>query len=117
MNTSEICEILAAWAVSKPLVLRLFIFGSRVRGDYRPDSDIDIAIELDMSAADGVDDSGGLATFMFEADDWEQELQAHFSFNVDLEQFRGPDTPTIEKALRQSSILVFQKDNQGSEKG
>ncbi len=109
MNSSEAQEILAEWAKAKPLVGKLFIFGSRARDDYRPDSDIDIAIVLDMSAADGVDDSGGLATWMFETDGWENELEALLPFKVDLEQFRGSDTPTIQKGIDQSSILVYRK--------
>lgn len=109
MNTPEEQDVLVQWARAKPLVGKLFIFGSRARGDHRPDSDIDIAIELDMSADVGVDDSGGLATWMFEADGWEKELASLLPYKVDLEWFRGHDTPTIQNGIDQSSILVYQK--------
>jgi len=34
MELTQIAEILAAWAVQKPLIKRVFVFGSRVRGDH-----------------------------------------------------------------------------------
>ena len=42
---TELAGIVADWADGCPGVGRVFLFGSRVRGDHRPDSDLDIAIE------------------------------------------------------------------------
>lgn len=109
MNSAEVQDVLVKWAERTPLVGKLWIFGSRARGDHRPDSDIDIAIELDMTAAQGVDDSGGLATWMFDADGWEDEIEALLPFKVDLEQFLGSDTPTVQKGLHRSSTLIYEK--------
>lgn len=109
MGATDIARVLAVWAGGKSLVGRLFIFGSRARGDHRSNSDIDIAIELDMSAARGMDESGGLVTWMFETKGWKEELRALLPLDIDLEQFRGSDTPTIKQALERSSILVYEK--------
>jgi len=109
MDIETIKNSLSSWAAGKSLIGRLLIFGSRVRGDHRPDSDLDIAIELDLSATSGIDESGGLASWMFETEDWEDELRAILPFEIDLEQYRGTDTPTIHKALNQSSELVYAK--------
>ncbi|WP_374558462.1 nucleotidyltransferase family protein [Thermomonas sp.] len=109
MNTAEIGEILRTWAAAKPLVNRVWIFGSRARGEERPDSDLDVAVELDMTAADGVDESGGFATWSFETTEWHAELSALLPFEIDLEQYREPDTPTIHQALARSSKLVYAK--------
>jgi len=40
------------------------LFGSRARGDERPDSDIDIMIEIDPAASIGVWDYVGLKDFI-----------------------------------------------------
>ena len=44
-----LANVLADWADQLPLS-KVFIFGSRARGDARPDSDLDVAIEFDGSA-------------------------------------------------------------------
>ena len=45
-------------------VARAALFGSRARGDDRPDSDIDIMIEIDPAASIGVWDYVGLKAFI-----------------------------------------------------
>ena len=100
---------IAAWAEKKPLVKRVWLFGSRVRQDFRPDSDLDVAIELDVDAADGSDESGGMALWMFDTDGWKEELQAISPYVIQLEQYLGDRTPTIKAALERSSRLVYQK--------
>jgi predicted nucleotidyltransferase len=60
-------EKLAAWAATKPTVAALHIFGSRARGDYRPDSDLDLAFEF-------VDIDEELAELIDNAARWKPEL-------------------------------------------
>lgn len=109
MDMPIVHKALSDWASEKPLVGRVFIFGSRVRGDHGPGSDLDIAVEIDLSAARGMDESGGLATWMSETKGWKMELEAILPFEVDLEQYRGEGTPTIHQALARSSHLVYAK--------
>jgi predicted nucleotidyltransferase len=45
-------------------VLHAAVFGSRARGDNRPDSDTDIMIDLDPDAPIGVWDYAGLKTYI-----------------------------------------------------
>jgi predicted nucleotidyltransferase len=98
------------WAKDKPLVKRVHIFGSRARDDYTPNSDLDLALELDTAEIDGYDESGGLATWMFESDGWESELESRTGFVVQLEQYIDEaQTPTIAQGLRESSLLVYEK--------
>ena len=103
----------AAWAKKKPLLKRVWLFGSRVRQDFRLDSDLDIAIELDVNAAEGSDESGGIALWMFDKDGWKEELQAISPYEVQLEQYLEDQTPTIKCALERSSQLVYEKPSVG----
>jgi uncharacterized protein len=105
----ELRAKLAHWAATKPLVEHAWIFGSRARGQEQPGSDLDIAIELDLSAAQEVDESGGSATWMLETGTWETELAALFPYEIDLEQFMGDKTPIISGALKRSSALAYEK--------
>jgi predicted nucleotidyltransferase len=114
---SEITGVLVApykhafepWARNRPLVGRIWIFGSRSSGSHRIDSDLDVAIELDMIAASGLDDSDGLATWMFESTKWKSQLEELCGLDVDLQQYLGDKTPTIEDALAKSSALIYSK--------
>jgi Polymerase beta, Nucleotidyltransferase len=41
---SDLAEILADWIEPAPGVPAIYLFGSRVRGDHRPDSDVDVRL-------------------------------------------------------------------------
>jgi predicted nucleotidyltransferase len=109
MPLSAIQKLLSTWAVGKPLVNRLWLFGSRVRGEHRPDSDIDVAIELDMSVAKGADESGGFATWAIDTKPWKPELELLLSTVVDLQRYKSGETRIIQAGLDQASILVYEK--------
>jgi predicted nucleotidyltransferase len=109
MDIEEIVKLLAGWARRHSLVKRVYIFGSRVRGDNRSDSDIDIAIELDPEEFQGSDESNGLATWMFEKAAWKEELQELIPHKVQLERYHEDQTPTVRKGIAQSSKLVYEK--------
>jgi len=57
MVSTETKASLIRWASDKPCIVRMWIFGSRVRGDNRADSDLGMAFELQGNArfdADGI---------------------------------------------------------------
>ena len=41
------CDILRAWAATKPIIRALFVFGSYARGEATPESDLDLAVDVD----------------------------------------------------------------------
>jgi hypothetical protein len=41
-----LAEILADWVEPAPCIPAVYLFGSRVRGDHRPDSDVDVRLLL-----------------------------------------------------------------------
>ena len=109
-SLDSVTEIIGDWAKEQRLVGRIWVFGSRARSEERPDSDVDIAIELDLSASKGSDESGGFATWSFDCRSWATELQERLPFKVDVQQFIGAKTPVIRDALNRSSVLAYKKD-------
>lgn len=109
MNLPHVASLVSTWARAKPLVKRVYLFGSRVRGDHGADSDLDIAVELDPAVFQGADESGGLATWMFESKGWKGELETLIPLNVQLERYHPDQTPTVGQGLAQSSKLVYEK--------
>ncbi len=45
-DLKSLTNVIAQWADQRPAVEQVYIFGSHVRGDARPDSDLDLAIEF-----------------------------------------------------------------------
>lgn len=106
MDINEIRNIIVAWAETQPLLLKVWLFGSRVRGTERPDSDIDIAVEVQTLPGD----SSAFTTFMFEKRRLEVAIESILPMSVQLEWYGGPEeTPTIHAGLLESSMLIYER--------
>lgn len=98
-------EAINRWAESLPIIKRVWLFGSRVRGTEKPDSDLDIAVEHDSLPGD----SDAFTTAISEVDNWHAQLQPYVSFTIDLQSYIPGITPTIEAGLNDSSQLIYEK--------
>lgn len=102
---STVITKLQTWAAGQVLVKRLWVFGSRARGDNHARSDLDVAIEIHHH-----DESEGMATWMCKTQHWQGELASLFTLPVDLQQYQGlTATPIIHAALERSSQLIFER--------
>ncbi|MEM5344283.1 nucleotidyltransferase family protein [Paraburkholderia azotifigens] len=106
MDINEIRDVVLAWAKTEELLLKVWLFGSRVRGTERSDSDIDIAVEVQTLAGD----SSAWTTFMFEKPRLQKAIEALLPMEVQLEWYGGPEeTPTIHAALFERSMLIYER--------
>ena len=110
MDIKNVGMIVSTWAKKEPLIQRVFIYGSRVRKDYRSDSDLDLAVVLDPEEFTPSDDSGGLATWAYENKRWAKELQDFLPYQIQLEYYDGDQSPTIKAGITRSSVLVYEKE-------
>lgn len=76
---------LAMWASPRTAIKAVWLFGSRAREDHRPDSDYDIALELE--AKRGADD-WAFTNYFFEHDAWKAEIRELLHSEVSLVGFR-----------------------------
>ncbi|MDZ4075999.1 MAG: nucleotidyltransferase domain-containing protein [Hylemonella sp.] len=94
--------VVSDWATSIRLIERVYFFGSRVRGEYRSDSDLDIAVQLTTT-----DPDEAVAQWTFECDKWTVELATLIPFQVDLQLLHMTATPTVVAGIARASLLVY----------
>ena len=118
-------QLVSVWAAEQPLIRRVYLFGSRARGDNRPDSDIDLAILNDIDAAElatcirsalprDYPDSAALAlsarnwTFSNNRKRWQAQLAARFEVPVQLERPRKADV-AVRPSLKLCRVLLYRR--------
>lgn len=105
MKISGLIEVVQEWALARPLVQRVYLFGSRVRGDVRAASDLDIAVELDPQQLCDEPTAAWVSSFAA----WRSELEARIPLSVDLHLYLGDGSPLIKAGLQRSHVLAYQK--------
>jgi predicted nucleotidyltransferase len=98
LSESDLTKI-NAWAEQHPEIERIYLYGSRARGDHRPDSDIDLAIDMPFE-------------LWF---DWhsryERHPDLHLSHPPHLEWFReDADLERVGPAVRKDGILLYHRN-------
>lgn len=105
-GTSEQLQILRAWAVAIPQIARVYVFGSRARGDHRADSDLDLAVELDLTAIPPGSTAAGEWTW--ESASWREGLEREIGLVVDLEDLES-GVAVVRPAVERDGLLVYIK--------
>ncbi|SDT24961.1 nucleotidyltransferase domain-containing protein [Pseudomonas chlororaphis] len=106
MHIDLIANVVSAWAEKHKSISRVWLFGSRVRGDHRDDSDIDIAVEV-IALNQDVD---CYSVWREEKPKLLSSISSQLPMPVHLEWCGGQvETPTIERGLLQSSLIVFER--------
>ena len=102
---NDVQKTLSDWAEQNPKVRRVWVFGSRAQGTHRPDSDLDIALELEPVA----DSEETLVVWLANSERWRTQLQERISLPVDLEWFDpNGGTGDIRAALDQAKTLIYE---------
>ena len=101
MNTSELSTIrdVVAPIASRYGVERMFLFGSRARGDNRPDSDYDFLV------------SSGKIRGLWKFIGFWTDLEEAFHSSVDVITDDAPDKQLLAEA-RKDGLLVYESQGQ-----
>jgi predicted nucleotidyltransferase len=99
---------LAAWAEKQPGLRRLWIYGSRAQGTHRPDSDLDVAFEIDR-----LPDVAVMEFFERTRPRWRDELSQLSGLSVHLEPSIG-DASNVAAYVAHSGVLVYERERERS---
>ena len=94
-------ESIRAWAAGQPLVLGAYAFGSRIKGGYEPESDLDIALDVA-----GEDEDEKRANWIFQERQWTAELQEFLPVRLDL-QCMLPGDKVVTPAVKDHGLLIY----------
>jgi predicted nucleotidyltransferase len=102
-NMQEIILTVTNWASEKsPPIKVVYLFGSRVRKDFTPESDLDIAIKLQLPAGDDEREF-----WIRNVDAWCQELEQRLPYKIDLHWLKDAEqTPEILRGVRQGCLYI-----------
>lgn len=100
-------EAIRSWAAGKPIIIRVWIFGSRVRGTHCPDSDLDVAVEHDVLPGD----ENAFTTGFFERRNWEADLQTRTRLKIHLEPYIPGVHKRVGKGIKRSSRLIYERES------
>lgn len=95
IETASLC---AEWANGKKDITRVYFFGSRVWGNPRDDSDLDIFIIAQPGA------------MIAEANEWKSSLDSILSFSTHLIDYHLADSELSEN-IANNGYLVFSRNN------
>ena len=104
LTTQQLGDIVAEWAAEYPVIGKVWLFGSRVRGNAHAMSDLDVAVALRE-----VLDKPGVAASLFDDDIMAWTLRSMLPVELDLQWYLGPtSTPILHTALDDCSLVVYE---------
>lgn len=102
-------DIVRAWAAENPRVSAAYLFGSRLKGTHRKDSDLDVAVKL----LNPKGRPGDFCDWAELADELRRSLAERLPVALDLTQYENSqETPTVHAGLLACSIQVYPEDSE-----
>ncbi|MBN9546954.1 MAG: nucleotidyltransferase domain-containing protein [Alphaproteobacteria bacterium] len=96
--------IIRSWAATQPLILAVYVFGSRAKGHHCEDSDLDLALFLE-----GEDQGEMYGNWIGLAGQWRTQLTLALPVTVDL-QFCDPEMDDIVwPAVQDHGVTLYRK--------
>lgn len=99
--------VICAWAASEPLIEAAYLFGSRVKGTDRDDSDLDVAVIVG-----GADEGERLGNAICEKPRWIANMQPQLTVKLHL-QCAMEDDLVVMPAVRDHGRLIYQAYSAG----
>lgn len=104
-------EKLVEIAKVTPVIKRMWVFGSRHKGNHRACSDLDLAVEVEWVPNQKLGFCNDSFSLWFAASKhFEQNMRDVCAWVLDLQMYAGEkETPRIHDYLQESSKLIYKK--------
>ncbi len=106
LNLSDVVDCLAQWSENQARLRKLWVFGSRVKGTAREDSDLDVAFEIYPLVSPEEKDHFQALTLPV----WEKELNKLSPWEIHLVPWAGSNT-NVAGYVAEQNILVYDRDH------
>lgn len=103
-KNDSMMKTIAFWAKSIPQIRKVWIFGSRAKGTDHAESDIDVAVELDLTIVNDAD-----TFWMFEMEAMRLLLQTRLPCQVDLQLYRPGSKDFVVAYVEEKSVVLYEK--------
>jgi len=104
ISIDKICDEVTKWAYSHPEIKRACLFGSRARGDSKPGSDVDLAVDVV-----GIEDENADTRYFFNKDVWKDELELALERPINIVRKIDHGKPEIQESIKRDSVLVYER--------
>lgn len=103
----DLITSLKTWAGRHTEITRVIVYGSRARGDHHPDSDLDVAVEIEESKWE----ESPFTIWITSAAEWQRELAPLLAWTLDLQWHdRGGETPTVSAKIQRGHFVVYERE-------
>jgi predicted nucleotidyltransferase len=103
ISLDQIRDVVTKWAYSHPEIERIYLFGSRARGDSKPDSDVDLAIEVL-----GIEGENADTRYFYGNKAWKDELEVALDRPINILRKIDHGKPEIQAAIERDGILIYE---------
>lgn len=96
LNTEHIKQVLTGYFQKKP-VKKVWLFGSYARGEATDSSDVDVLVEIDYNALNGLDYFG-----------WKDELSDKLHKNIDIVS-AGWENKYVKPFIDKDKFVIYER--------
>lgn len=102
-------EHISIWASGEKWIQAVYLFGSRIKGNLTPSSDLDVAVELTVT-----DEGEVVGIFIDEKKGWLEALNAVVSYDVDLQVYEPGNDTRVTNYVDSHGIEIYRRSKRRS---
>jgi len=104
ISIDQIREIVTDWADPHREIKRVFLFGSRARGDSTSDSDVDLALVVV-----GIEGQNAYTRYHINMNVWKDELKSALGRSISMVRLSDNSDPKILAAIARDGVLLCER--------